>query len=403
MRLALAASLCLVFLAPLHSPAAPASPGIAPLVRLLTTTDDVDVQRDVLRGMEEALRGRRQIPAPEGWSAVLKKLGTSSDAEIRQKVLLLSAQFGDADAVAALRKTAANPLAATENRRSALQTLVETKTDNLLPLLRELLTDPVMCGPAIRGLAAIKEPSTPELLLKQYEKFSDAEKADVVQTLASRPEYVRALLDAIEKGQVPNRDLSPFIARQILAFKDKALSERLNTVWGVIRPPDKDKAALLAKYKSLVPPDALKKADRSAGRAVFVKTCAACHTLFNDGGKIGPDLTGSQRANPEYILSKVLDPNAVVARDFQVTVFSTKDGRVISGIIKAENAKIVTVQTPNEVFNLEKADIEERTRSTQSIMPEGQLAKMTDAEVRDLIAYLGGVQQVPLPGAKPEK
>lgn len=201
----------------------------------------------------------------------------------------------------------------------------------------------------------------------------------------------------MQRGDVPTRDLSAFTARQLLSLNDKNLSEKLTKVWGVIRPASADKTKLLSHYLALTPPDALKKADRSHGRAVFARTCAKCHTLFDDGGKIGPNLTGSQRINPEYVLTKVLDPSAVVAKDYQMTVFNLADGRVVNGIVKEENAKVVTVQTQNEVLRLNKADIDSRKQSTQSMMPDGQLAMMSDVEVRDLIAYLAGADQAPLP------
>ena len=73
----------------------------------------------------------------------------------------------------------------------------------------------------------------------------------------------------MQRGEVPTRDLSAFTARQLLSLNDKNLSEKLTKVWGVIRPPSGDKTKLLAHYLSLTPPDALKKADRSHGRAVF--------------------------------------------------------------------------------------------------------------------------------------
>lgn len=197
------------------------------------------------------------------------------------------------------------------------------------------------------------------------------------------------MLDAIGKGQVQRRDLSPFVARQILALKDQALSDKLAKVWGTLRPPQ-DKSVLMAKYLGLVPPEALQKADRAHGRLVFTKNCATCHTLFGEGAKIGPELTGSQRANPEYLLTKLLDPSATVAKDFQVTVFFTKAGRTITGLIKEENDQVVAVQTPTEVVRLAKADIEAREQSPQSLMPADLLEKLSDAEVRDLFAYLAG-------------
>jgi putative membrane-bound dehydrogenase-like protein len=350
----------------------------------------------ILEGMWEALQGRR-MEAPKGWPAVISRFSDARDPGVRQKVLLLSVVFGDPGATASLRRTAADVHTDPAARRTALETLVEAKAPNLQPLLRELVGDRVMCGPGLRALAATGDPGTPALILERYGSFTDAEKADAVATLTSRPAWASALLDAMEQGKVPRRDLSPFTARQLQGFKDRALTEKLARVWGTIRPTGKDKAALMAKYLSLVPPDALQKADRVHGRQVFARTCATCHTLFGEGGKIGPDLTGSQRTYPEYVLSKVLDPNAVVSKDYQVTIVTTTTGRVLNGLVKAEDSKTVTLQTPSEVVRVPKADIEDRQKSPLSLMPEGQLAPMTDAEVRDLIAYLAGRGQVPLP------
>jgi len=371
------------------------------LARILADSNDAAVQLDVLRGMHEALQGRRNVAAPEGWSAVYRKLAESKNAEIREKVLQLSVLFGDPQALAALRKTAADPKADTTARRNALQTLIEKRPPDLLPLLRQLVTDRALRGSALRGLASYSDAATPALILEHYAGFTEAEKSDAIATLASRPAYALALLDAMEKGRVRRRDLSAFTVRQLLAFKDKKLSDRLTKVWGSIRPPSAEKATLLVKYKAMVPADALKKADRKHGRSLFARTCANCHTLFGEGGKIGPDLTGSQRANPEYLLSKLLDPSAVVARDYQMTVLTMKSGRTISGLVKEESDKTLTMQTQNEVVRLPKSDIEERQRSPQSMMPDGLLTPLRPAEVRDLIGYVSGNGQVPLPPNTP--
>jgi putative membrane-bound dehydrogenase-like protein len=381
--------------------AATADRVLAPLVRVLAELGDAAVQLDVLRGMHEALQGRRQVAAPEGWSAVYRKLAESRNAEVRAKVLQLSVLFGDPQALAALRKTAADPRADATARRLALQALVEKRPPDLLPLLRTLVSDRAVRGPALRGLASYSDPGTPALILDHYASLTDVEKADAVATLASRPAYAFALLDAMQNGRVPRRDLSAFTARQLVAFNDKKLTDRLTKVWGSIRPPSADKAKLLAKYKEMILPDALKHADRKHGRLLFARTCASCHTLFGEGAKIGPDLTGSQRANPEYLLTKLLDPSAVVARDYQMTVITTTTGRTISGLVKEETDKTLTLQTQNEVVRLPKSDIEERQRSSQSMMPDGLLTPLSEGEVRDLIAYLSGAGQVSLPPAAP--
>ena len=80
-----------------------------------------------------------------------------------------------------------------------------------------------------------------------------------------------------------------------------------------------------------------------------------------------------------------------------MTILTTKSGRTISGLVKEETDKTLTMQTQNEVVRLPKSDIEERQRSPQSMMPDGLLTPLSPAEVRDLIAYVSGSGQVPLP------
>jgi putative heme-binding domain-containing protein len=256
-----------------------------------------------------------------------------------------------------------------------------------------------MRGPAIRGLAAFDDKQTPGLLLGRYASLSDSEKQDAVTTLSSRPEFALALLDAVGDGIVPSRDLSAFTVRQLATLNNKQISERIEKVWGSIRPTDKDKAALIADYKSRFNPLVLAKADASQGRAVFTRTCAACHQLFGEGRKVGPDLTGSQRTNLDYVLQNLLDPNAIVGRDFRVTIIVTASGRVVTGIVSQENDNGITLETANERVIIPRGEIDERQDSPLSMMPEGMLPKLTDDEVRDLIAYLAGPAQVPLPKA----
>src|SRR5262249_10090452 len=106
---------------------------------------------------------------------------------------------------------------------------------------------------------------------------------------------------------------------------------------------------------------------------------------------------GSQRASAEYVLTKVLDPNATVPRDYQVTRVVTKRGRVLLGLIKQETEKVLTLQLATEEVRVQKCDVDEREKTTQSMMPEGQLKELKDSEVRDLLAYLAAKEQVPLP------
>src|SRR5207244_1302370 len=111
--------------------------------------------------------------------------------------------------------------AATAARINALQALAYKKDSGLVPVLQALLDDKALRGSALRALAAYTDEATPRLVLSRYPSFTAEEKTDAISTLASRPAYALALLDAIDKGQVPRSDVSAFTVRQMQALPDK--------------------------------------------------------------------------------------------------------------------------------------------------------------------------------------
>jgi putative heme-binding domain-containing protein len=371
--------------------------GLRLLIGLLEQESDPGVQADVLAGIHAALTGQRRVPMPDGWSVLAGKLAKSPNSEVREKTLLLSLLFGDAPAEAAVRRMVRNPKTPLTSRQKFLEALAYSKEPRVVPLLHELLGDPALRGWALRALAAFADEKTPKAILDRYSSFTEEEKSDAIHTLASRPAYARALLDALEHSQVPRRDLSAFNVRQMMALQQKDITDRLAKAWGSLRPASKDKSERMAKYKALLTPAYLRTADASQGRLVFSRTCASCHRLFDQGAAIGPELTGSQRANLDYVLENLLDPSAIVPFDYRVTIVETKDGRFVTGIIKQENDLTLTAQTQNDAVVIPKNEIESRNLSPLSLMPDGLLDKMSNEEIRDLVAYLASPKQVPLP------
>jgi putative heme-binding domain-containing protein len=381
----------------------PGESRLDPLVELLLEIPEPDVQKDVLKGMAQAVKGQRNLPAPAKWAEASKRLAQSADAEIRQLAQSLSLTFGDQQAIEALRKIIQDPSAPLKERQSAVAALAQARDEKLLPLLRELINQPELREPAIQAFAAFDDPNTPGLLLEHFARFNPAEQQAALFTLVSRPRYAEELLAAIEEGQIPARDLPTYLVRQIAAYENAKLNETLRRVWGDVRPASADKARLIQAFKSKLTEEALKKSDLPQGRLVYAKTCAACHVLFDEGRAVGPNLTGSQRNNLDYVLENVFDPSAVVGRDFRLTTIATADGRVLTGIITEEAAESLTLKTPTDDVLLAKSEIEDRKQSVVSMMPEGLFEKLTDAEIRNLIAYLASPAQVRLPDAGERK
>ena len=249
----------------------------------------------------------------------------------------------------------------------------------------------------MQGLAVYDDPQTAQVILREYPHFDAAEKHEAIETLASRPAYAIALLDAVENHEIPPADISVFTARQLRQFKDKRISDKLAKVWGTLRDSSADKKEQMDHYMSLLTPDFLKHADISHGRLIFSHTCMQCHTLYGVGGKIGPDLTGSNRDHVDFVLQKVIDPSAAVPNEYQMQVILLTDGRLINGIVRERTARSVVVQTDTQRLVLATEDIEKMTPSKMSMMPERQFDKLKPEEIRDLLGYLATHSQVPLP------
>lgn len=394
------------------------------LVRRLTQTNDPAVlnqlvsqvlgkattpadQLLVLNEIAAGLRGRRQVPMPAGWSDLYRQLSSQPEPALQAAALNLAITFGDPQALAARQKLLADPNSDMAERLAALDALVTSRAANLVPTLQQLLDTKELAAAAVRGLANYDDAQTPEFILRAYRQFDPAGKRDALNTLASRPAYALALLKAVEQKTVPSTDLSADLIRQLRSLKNDEVEAYVTRAWGTLRDTPADKARLIAATRALLraAPKDSQQPDLSLGRAIFVKTCQQCHTLFGTGAKVGPELTGSNRANLDYILSNIIDPSAQIGKDYQVQVIVTKEGRTLNGIVKSEDQNSLTLATANETVVLPKSEIDERVTSDKSMMPDDILKPLGEREIRSLIAYLASPGQVPLAvtGGSPPK
>lgn len=347
------------------------------------------------RGLQEAAKGKRSLPAPKDWDRAFVEVVKCEDAAIRQQALGLAAIFGDKGALATLRKVLSDTKAAPAARLSALAALVDAKDAETAPLLHAALADKEMRGAALRALAAFDDAKTPAAIFLQYANFTLAEKRDALGTLAARAGYAKELMAAVAAKKLPSTDVPAEIVRQLRGYGDAALDKQIAELWGIVRESPEEKKKLIAAMKRQLTASTAPPGDVNLGRTVFAKTCLNCHTLYGVGGKVGPEITGANRANLDYLLENVLDPNAVIPKEYAATRIVTTDDRNIVGIIKGEANGVLTVQTDREVLTIPVADVASRKASDLSMMPDDILKQVNAHEFRSLIAYLQTQGQVP--------
>jgi putative heme-binding domain-containing protein len=126
---------------------------------------------------------------------------------------------------------------------------------------------------------------------------------------------------------------------------------------------------------------------------VFTSTralCSSCHAVGFLGSRIGPDLTRiSKIRNERDLLESILFPSASFVRGFEPAVIATTDGRVLSGIVKEENAGEVVLQLDAQnTARISVAEIDSRKPGAVSLMPAGLEKQLTSEELADLVAFL---------------
>ncbi|MBV8879157.1 MAG: DUF1080 domain-containing protein, partial [Planctomycetaceae bacterium] len=368
---------------------------LAALVEVLKVSDDDGFRLDILKGIRDGLKGRTTVTMPKGWPEVSGKLAKSANEEVRALAQMISITFGDPSALAALRVVLADGKAQADARKAALESLLGAKDKELPPILLGLLTDAALRGSAIRALGSYEDASTPSKILAVYGSLQLAEKRDAINTLGARKGYAKELLAALKGGTIPRADLTAASIRQLGDLNEPEINAWIEKEWGAVRPTPEARLKEIATWKKYFTLNA--KGDPRKGRAVFAKTCMQCHTLFDAGGKVGPELTGANRQDMDYLLSNILDPSAVVGKDYQATTIRTKSERIVTGLIKSEDNNAITLQTENDVLIIPKGEIDARKLSEISMMPEGLLSNMTMDEARHLIAYLQSLTQVAFP------
>jgi len=364
---------------------------------LISAVKNDAFQADILAGFAEGLTGWRKAKKPSAWDAFAKKLGSSANPAIVSRVRELSVVFGDGRALDDVKRIALNKNADLIVRKSALQTMIDSRPPDLRSICEQLVSVRFLNPIAARGLAQFGDAAAANALVKSYRQFHASERGQLLATLVSRPVFAGALLDAVGAGRIPRGDISAFHARQIRGLNDPELTARLTAVWGEVRDSAADKQKLIAELRQKLTPAVLASADKGAGRALFNVACFSCHRLYGQGGEVGPDLTGSGRNDVDYLLDNVVDPSAVVSVDFRMSVVEMKDGRTLNGLLKVSGPKTIALQTMTELMNIDRADIKDISTSALSLMPEGLLDGMTETQRRDLLAYLMYPSQVPLP------
>ena len=339
----------------------------------------------LLLGMRDGLEGYPEVTTPDNWSATYKKL-RALKGKGAQLALDISILFGDKLAAETLISFLKDKKSPVNDKRKAIQGLATQKRSELKNEISNLINDDQLRIETIRSVAYFNDEDLAYLLLNNYPSYSQDEKLEILHVLASRPNYGTILLSAIENEEILKKDIPTYLARLLL----RTVGNRFLAVWGPVEGISPDIEKSFVKYRELLSTENLAKANKIKGRDLYNSTCGSCHMMYGEGGNVGPDLTGANRGDLDYLLGNILTPSAVVKENYKMTMISTEDGQFYSGVIEGENDRQVLLRIPNvqEPVSIPKSIIWDKETSNMSMMPEGLLEFLSDDEVINIIAYL---------------
>jgi putative membrane-bound dehydrogenase-like protein len=225
------------------------------------------------------------------------------------------------------------------------------------------------------------------VLLRQYPKLSSKLRARVREVLLSRRAWARAFLQEVDHGRWDTKEVPVEQLRVVALHADRLLDDLVRKHWGNIQPGTAEEK--LAEMRRLSNDLRAGAGNRVTGRALFRKHCATCHKLFEEGESIGPDLTHANRMDRDYLLASIVDPSAVIRKEYLAYNVQTKDGRSLTGVIAEQTPSAITlVDAKNQRTKVPRDRIESIQESSVSLMPENLLKELKPQELRDLFSYL---------------
>lgn len=328
----------------------------------------------------------------------------SSSEKIKEAGTGLAAKYGIKEAAPMLAQMVANAKRPVDVRVASLNALDKLDYPEIADIAKSAIQDKhAALRVAGRNVLARHDPQAAiQPLELAIEQGKTSEKQGAIATLAQMqiPEATGILtrwMQLLVKQEVPAEIQLDLL--KAAAQKKSPELDRLRDQFEAQRP----QGDVLASYM-----ESLSGGNAARGREIFYgrsdTSCRRCHKIRNNGGEVGPDLSGIGRdKNRRYLLEAIVAPNKAIAKGFETAVLALLDGKVIVGIIRNEtDDTLELMDAKGTVIRVPKDEIDERATG-KSAMPEEIVKQLSKDDLRDLVEFLSQQKQKPKgPSAKHE-
>jgi putative heme-binding domain-containing protein len=356
----------------------------ATLLDLAPSPEHVDL---LVKGMEAGLQGDvvKSVPA----ELQRKVHDVWAQRPHTPVVLSFAARLGHDEATDAAIARLADAKTSAADRRTLLELVSQRRADKAVPVLLDLLrrekADTTRTD-VLNALQRFDDPRIARAILDLYAGFSAKLRSTAQGILFSRPDWARLLLEGVDAGTLKPEQINVASLLTVQGYNDARANALVKKHWGNLQQTSEEKEARIAEVRRVL---ARGKGDAQTGAELFTVLCGVCHAMNGKGAKIGPDLTGYERDNLDFMLPAIIDPSLGIREEYTGFNLTTKDGQSLTGFLVDQDQQSVTLlDLAGNRTTLAREQIATLQASHTSLMPEGLVDALNEQQVRDLFAYL---------------
>lgn len=359
--------------------------------RLLDLAPDKKSIKPLLDGIQEGLRGKDMTALPEYLVATIKP---HLEAYGNTPLVFLIQQR-DTDAISSALSIISQEKANVNEQLAYIRVMGELRLTQSIPILLDIVENQIyrisLRQAALTTLCNFDKDEIGKRVAKAYPnqlRADPALKQASLNLFTSRASWAFELLELIEVSkQVQTDDIPEQIIRQFQLLDDPKVNKSVNQLWPeVTTASSADKTTHMKRITTALKSGA---GNISSGKLLYQQHCGSCHKLFGEGGALGPDLTGYDRKNINYLIINIVDPNIDIRGGYVNYKIVKKDGRILAGTITDRSSELVTLKSfSGEETVIPTEQIEVMEAQATSLMPERLTDNLTDQQIRDLFSYI---------------
>lgn len=281
---------------------------------------------------------------------------------------------------------AANDESLESTRRMAIGLLAQGTAESAGGFLFESLAgveSDLLRADCVLAIADINDRGLSERLFGSVDSLTGATRREVLQASVRSAAMAAALVRSLEAGDVQPTEVPEDVRLGLQKLEDERMRDAAERL--LAATVSNDRQAVVDRYRS-----ALKMVgDHRQGAKVFKQNCITCHSIAGLGGSTGPDLSRMKTRSDEALLVSILDPSREVSYELKTFIVLTADGRLLTGIITSDTPDVLTIRSADgRDHTVLRDQIEERSATGRSIMPDGFERNIDQQALADLIAFL---------------